>query len=259
MADKIKTYIINLKQSSDRRQYIQKEVSNYLFLDSEFIEAVDGRVLPTEEIALLFDRKRFEKYYSRRPFPGEIGCTLSHRECYRKFLESEEEVALILEDDIHLLYEQDVGKVLQEAVCLLEKAPATLLYLQPPRLCWSFSGQQFAGNYKLYSMWCGVGSAIYLINRKGAQKMLSCSYPYWLADHYELFRLKGIHIKAVFPTFAAVDEEIAGKTDISRKIDVCIPHSVRWLFYRIRLEFIKRFVSILVFVGLLKLLDSDNK
>lgn len=259
MAGKIKTYIINLKQSSGRREYIQKEVSNYPFLDSEFIEAVDGRVLSSEEITLLFDRKRFEKYYSRWPFPGEIGCTLSHRECYRKFLDSEEEVALILEDDIHFLYEQDVRMVLQEAVCLLEKAPATLLYLQPPRLCWSFSGQRFIGNYKLYSMWCGVGSAIYLINRKGAQKMLSCSHPYWLADHYELFRLKGIHIKTVLPTFAVVDEEIAGKTDISRKMDVRIPHNLKWLFYRVRLEFVKRFVSFLEVVGLLKLLDSDSR
>lgn len=254
--DRIKTYIINLKRSVDRKKYIWNETDKYSFLDRELVEAVDGRLLSEEELNARFDRKRFEKCYARYPFPGEIGCTLSHLECYRRFLESDETVALILEDDIHFLHEQDVDFLLQEAVRILEKSPATLLYLQPPRYCWTIGRKRIGREYNLYSMWSGIGSAIYLINRKGAERMISCKHPYWLADHYELFRLKGIYIKTIYPTFAMVDEDIASKTDISRKMNVRLPRNFRWLFYRCRISLVKQIPFILYNWGFLKNLQK---
>lgn len=252
----IKTYIINLKHSVDRRKYIWNETDKYACLDRELVEAVDGRLLSEDELNVQFDRKRFERCYARYPLPGEIGCTLSHLKCYRKFLDSSETVALILEDDMCFLYEQDVDFLLQEAVRFLEKAPATLLYLQPPRYCWTIGKKPIGRKYSIYSMLNGVGSAIYLINRKGAERMMSCKLPYWLADHYELIRLKGIHIKTIYPTFATIDDDVAGKADISRKRDVRLPRNFRWLCYRCRFSLVKRIPFILKNLGLLKLMQE---
>ena len=39
---KIKTYVINLKRSADRREYILKETARYACMDVELVEAVDG-------------------------------------------------------------------------------------------------------------------------------------------------------------------------------------------------------------------------
>lgn len=249
---RIKTYIINLKHSVDRKKYIWNETDKYSCLDRELVEGVDGRLLSEEELNLQFDRKRFERCYARYPFPGEIGCTLSHLKCCRKFLESDETVALILEDDMHFLHEQDVDFLLQEAVHILEKAPATLLYLQPPRFCWTIGKKQIGREYSIYSMLNGVGSAIYLINRKGAERMMSCKHPYWLADHYELIRLKGIHIKTIYPTFAIVDEDITVKVDISRKKNVRLPRNFRWFCYRCKYWFVEQIPVVLKSFGLLK-------
>ena len=99
---KIKTYVINLKDSVDRRKAILAETAKYPFMDVELVEAVDGRKLKQEEIKACFDLKKFVNHYYRTPKGGEIGCTLSHRICYRKLLESEEEFALVLEDDVCL-------------------------------------------------------------------------------------------------------------------------------------------------------------
>lgn len=250
--NRIKTYIINLKHSVDRKKYIWNETDKYSCLDRELVEAVDGRLLSEEELNVQFDRKRFERHYARYPFPGEIGCTLSHLKCYRKFLESDETVALILEDDMCFLHEQDVDFLLQEAVRILENAPATLLYLQPPRYCWTIGKKPIGRKYSIYSMLNGVGSAIYLINRKGAKKMMSCKHPYWLADHYELIRLKGIHIKTIYPAFATVDEGIAGKTGILRKDDVRLPRNLKWLYYRGKYWFKEQTPLVLKSLRLLK-------
>ena len=97
---KIKTYIINMKESVERRERVLKEVSRYSFLDIEWVEAVNGKQLMEVQIGQLFDRKRFYSRYDREPLPGEIGCTLSHRECYRRLLWSDCKYALILEDDV---------------------------------------------------------------------------------------------------------------------------------------------------------------
>ncbi|MCD8267264.1 MAG: glycosyltransferase family 25 protein [Parabacteroides sp.] len=249
----IETYIINLKRSVNRKNFIWGETDKYPFLNRELIEAIDGRLLSEEELNMQFDRKHFENIYARSPFPGEIGCTLSHLKCYQKLLDSDEAVALILEDDIHFLHEQDTKYLLQDATRILENAPATLLYLQPPLLCWRFGRKQIGRGYSIYSMWNGLGSAMYLINRKGAEKILSCKRPYWLADHYELFRLKGVHIRTIYPTFATIDENIAENSDISMNVDVRLPRNLRGFYYRARIWIIKQVPFILKCLGLLKL------
>ena len=78
---KIKTYIINLKESVGRKDQVLREVSRYPFMDIELVEAVNGRMLMEEQVEMLFDWKNFSYRYGHEPLPGEIGCTLSHREC----------------------------------------------------------------------------------------------------------------------------------------------------------------------------------
>lgn len=56
---KIKTYIINLKESVERREQTLKEVSHYPFMDIEWVEAVNGRTLTEEQVELLLTGKIF--------------------------------------------------------------------------------------------------------------------------------------------------------------------------------------------------------
>ena len=103
MSKLIKTYIINLKKSVKRHDYMQSILSPYSFIDIHFIEAVDGRTLSEEEVEQAFDNKNTIKHYGRKLNRGEIGCTLSHRKCYATLLESDAPYALILEDDIKIM------------------------------------------------------------------------------------------------------------------------------------------------------------
>lgn len=86
----MKTYIINLKESIQRRESVLQATSAFPFLDVELIEAVNGKLVTEEEIKNSFDVTKFAQRYGRSPAEGEIGCTLSHRVCYERLLASNE-------------------------------------------------------------------------------------------------------------------------------------------------------------------------
>ena len=56
---KIKTYVINLKESVVRRNALLSEVAKYPCMDVEIVEAVNGRKMSSEDIKKNFDVLKF--------------------------------------------------------------------------------------------------------------------------------------------------------------------------------------------------------
>lgn len=198
---KIKTYIINLKESVDRRESVLAETAKYPFMDVELVEAVDGRKLKPEELQSRFNSKKFINCYYHTPRGGEIGCTLSHRECYRKLLESDEEFALILEDDVKFLYPEDVESTLKDILNSYSSNNPYFITLAMhigyyPKKC------RKLGKYTFYKIYNAYGTCAYLINRKVAKCLLSISIPYTLADDFPFMGQRGIWLDSIYPTFA---------------------------------------------------------
>lgn len=80
----MKTYVVNLARSIDRRVYMENLLKTYSNLDVEFIDAVDGRIMSEGECNESFDIKRFAKEMLKEVRPGEIGCTLSHQNVIKR-------------------------------------------------------------------------------------------------------------------------------------------------------------------------------
>lgn len=214
---KIKTYVINLKESVVRREAVLAETAKYFFMDVELVEAVDGRKLDPEEVKACFDSKKFIYRYHRTPKGGEIGCTLSHRKCYRKLLESDEEFALILEDDVNFLYPEDVGTTLRNILDNYSNDKPYFITLAKHFLYYPKKYRKL-GKYTFYRISNAYGTYAYLINRKAAQCMLSVSRPFIVADDYPYIRKRGIQVKGIYPTFtvdASVKDMIP--TDIQQE------------------------------------------
>lgn len=97
-------FVINLDSSTERMDRMSRRL-NELKISFERIPAVNGRDLSDELISqITYPYNHFE---SRVRFPrtltkGEVGCFLSHRKCWEKLIESNEEWALIMEDDIRI-------------------------------------------------------------------------------------------------------------------------------------------------------------
>lgn len=96
----MKTYVINLERSVHRREHILGEVNRF-GLDYELIKAVDGAKMTDEERERLCDMNEVRKYPEWLS-PGMLGCSLSHYNVYRKIIEDNVDIALVLEDDVIL-------------------------------------------------------------------------------------------------------------------------------------------------------------
>ena len=105
----MKALIVNLQDCEERRDAIKKQMEALRSIDYEFIDAVDGRKMNTQELNQLFNLKRFKSLYFREARPGEVGCTMSHQRCFQAIIDQNLPYALLLEDDAVL---DDVNRII---------------------------------------------------------------------------------------------------------------------------------------------------
>lgn len=201
----MKTFVINLKEAVERREYMQQQLkllSHSLIV--EFIDAIDGRVMNELEQKEKFDVDKFRLRYTNEVRPGEIGCTLSHQKCYRKLLASEDKYVLILEDDI--VVHQSIDIVLPE----IEK----LLNVDEPRIIllsgwyWYLGTKAIKEHYRLANVYDAFLTHAYAINREAASLMIE-QRPFITADDWFYIRKKGIKLYAVLPHL--LDQDWSGE------------------------------------------------
>ena len=95
--DKLSIYVVSLEKDVHRREQLAKQFTQF-YPTMNIIDAVDGRKLSDDIIRNL--TKGYVQKYHKQMSPGELGCTMSHIKALEQFLESDSDVALILEDDI---------------------------------------------------------------------------------------------------------------------------------------------------------------
>lgn len=200
----IQAFVINLKRAFCRKEHMQELLEKYTFLDVKFIHAVDGQLLTDKGVADSFDECQSYKRYGRKLNRGEIGCTLSHINCYQKLVEGTGNYTLILEDDISIL--KDIS-VLPSLMSLIDNNIPTVLLLSGDY--WytkEISKQDGLSVVKVYD---AVGAYAYVINKSAAELILSkYSKPSHVADHWMLYRELGIRILALKPYL--IDANIGG-------------------------------------------------
>lgn len=98
------SFVINLDSSVGRMKQISTQL-NQLNIPFERISAVDGRNLSDSQIEKLsysVKDRDIRIRFTRDLTVGELGCFLSHKLCWTKLIDSTEEWALIMEDDIQI-------------------------------------------------------------------------------------------------------------------------------------------------------------
>ena len=91
-------FVVNLDRSIERFRCISESLESF-GLSFTRISAIDGKLLTKNELQKLAVPKDERLLCFRELTPGEVGCFLSHRECWKKLVESDQNWALILEDD----------------------------------------------------------------------------------------------------------------------------------------------------------------
>ena len=163
--------LINLPRSADRRTRMEQRLSD-IGLAYELLPAVDGRA-QWEQLVPSVDVPAFERHVGRDVLPGEVGCYHSHLQAWQRFLASDQQVLLVLEDD--MVFHDDFVEALRTA--LRGRAHWDMLKLAKIRakqpVC-----QGLLGPYRLNAyVGAATGFGAYLVQRATAQHLLPALLP----------------------------------------------------------------------------------
>ncbi len=196
----MKIFVINLKTSLQRRKIMERQL-NKLKLPFEFFDAVQGSALTQEEVMAYYDKD----FYNTRPgyfTPGMAGCTLSHYFLYKKIVEENIKIALILEDDMQL--NKDLPGMLEKLSAQIRNDEVIMLFYQSYfaiNLCGP-TASSLNNKYNLFQVADTKGlrsTGGYLITYEAAKSMAEkllpfCAFPDDWKSFYDRKILNGVRV-----------------------------------------------------------------
>ena len=210
----MKVFAINLKDSVERKEHIIKECAKYGIIP-EICEAVDGRLLTEQE--LLMNAKDYKINGLTR---GEIGCSLSHLNIYKKIIEDNIDIALILEDDA--IFKEDINKILEEINKFNKSTDKSFLYLLSKSYSYISNRSIKLGSITLYDIYRASLTHGYVINNKAAKSLAAYVHPVrYTADDWKMLKFgANINIFCVVPeitdTLSSFSSVIQGRNEFEK-------------------------------------------
>jgi glycosyl transferase, family 25 len=192
----MKVYIINLDRHSERLAHMREQLSGIPF---ERISAIDGATAAPTVRGL----SRFE-----------MACLESHRTAWRRFLDTSDTHACVLEDDVHV--RPDFAETVRSEAWIPADAHSVKLdtYFQEVKLGKrqkTIAGREIARLYSRHE-----SAAAYVVTRAGALRYLEMSASAKVPADYCVFprnpRRLGLRIYQMIPAVAIQDHLIDAAT-----------------------------------------------
>jgi len=175
-------FLINLDRSIKRRADMEARLSA-LGLDYTWFHAIDGRA-NWSELAPSVTIPAFERNVGRAVMQGEIGTYHSHLGVWKAFLATDNDIALVLEDDV--VFHDDFLAALHAAVAAVDQwdfLKLNKIRAKHPRV------QGKIGPYSLNAYFgAATGLGAYLITRDLAARLLPAMLPVTRPIDHELDR-----------------------------------------------------------------------
>jgi glycosyl transferase family 25 len=204
----VRSYVINLARSPDRRTHIIDELKK-TGLDYEIIAAVDGRDLDLSDAAVVDSSLPFID--PSLPIvdiglaAGTAGAALSHLSAYRKIIADGLDAALVLEDDVIL--PADLGSLADAVADQLASAEVVLLSVDSPDPCkMSVEGSIQLPNSRLLALPIDIcqprSAGAYIVTREACERMVKRLQPVRVqADAWCFFYREGLldRVRCVVP------------------------------------------------------------
>ncbi|MCR9153722.1 MAG: glycosyltransferase family 25 protein [Bacteroidetes bacterium] len=175
----LKTYIVHVASFTERRKQLDKHLANNPFLDPQFI--LEGDIADLNDTIL-------DRYFKGRMHAKAAGasCVYKHLRAFENLVEKDE-MALILEDDIHLNknFTKQIKKVIAEAKA--RKLEGFIISLDDSILRYVKGSERVKGQL-LYKKQADRFAGCYLMDKKAAKAMLEECYTHKIGtpvDHYQ--------------------------------------------------------------------------
>lgn len=174
----IPIYVISLKRSPERRAAMKTQL-DYLNIDFEFFDAVDGKCLDDMQ-AQLVDNAQALHDWGHELTLGEIGCAWSHISVYQHIVDNGISRCIILEDDakLHIKFNEIVDDILNN-----DESEIVFLHHGKAK-SWPWF-KNVSNGYRLHryrvpsknSKRAVFSAAGYMVTLAAAKKMLSIAFP----------------------------------------------------------------------------------
>lgn len=172
----MKFYVINLDRSPQRLESIRKNFERF-GLDFVRVPAVDGTALSDETIAAVYDPGRNRRRFFTQLKRGEIACFMSHRSAWQRLLESSDDYAIVMEDDMEWL--ADPSQIIRDLDPVMNDPEGRIVKL----FCKRSVGEAPASDRPIGVMEQPVvvplGMVAYAVNRAGAERLLKATARFW--------------------------------------------------------------------------------
>lgn len=171
--NQIPIYIVSLKQDKERRSVLERSLKRN-DLQYDVFNAVDGRHLTDSQSHLVSDEALNREMGMR---PGEIGCAMSHALLYQKIKNSENEEAIILEDDA--IISKNFVKLAKDPQKFRDlDADILILFNHPKSYKLKGSAEASELGRLQFKFWGRVmGNVGYCISHRGAQILAESALP----------------------------------------------------------------------------------
>jgi glycosyl transferase family 25 len=238
----MKTFVISLKRSVERRQFMIEQM-NRLGLDYEIFDAIDCKEVTENDIS----RYRSDSPYWQTASIGIVCATLSHYLVFKKIVEQGLEYALVLEDDA--LLPKNIKNILAELEKVIKKDEIILLYYAGFKvLKLSLVGVETIKSGKLLFPVNieDVGSAAaYIVHKNVAMNLIRINMPFkGMTDSWGIFYNNGgfDSCRCLYPpqikpkNFKSSIDYIDPKSMIGKIVNMVNKHKIPVLFQLLALR-----------------------
>ncbi|MDC1450396.1 glycosyltransferase family 25 protein [Candidatus Thioglobus sp.] len=197
---KIIIFVMNPEKYFERRKALKLLLEKTPF-QFKFIAINDDKELTPDSIKKNHDSKRTIDSFGRDFSRGELASTLNHLLSYEKFLYSENDLAIIMEDDADFIVDEFIF-VIERLIKIIDKSKPQVFLLTPVVSYLNNNSRDLSKNYKVVKVIQSWDSSGYVINRKAAEKMIKANSKSWfIADDWVRYKRHAkVDLFSVIPT-----------------------------------------------------------
>ena len=252
---KIIIFVMNPEKYCERRIALTKLLEKTLF-QFQFIAINDDLELTPTAIAKNHDSKRTIDSFGRDFSRGELASTLNHLLSYKKFLDSENDLAIIMEDDADFIID-DFIFVIKRLIKIIDQRKPEVYLLSPVISYLKNNVKDLSEDYKIVKVIQSWDSSGYIVNREAAKKMIKANSRSWIiADDWVRYKRHGkVDIYSVIPTIIKQNLDIFDSNLMASRNQAIKSRSLKYILSRLShkiISDIKKYFWLIPFKGYIR-------
>jgi glycosyl transferase family 25 len=252
---KIIIFVMNPDKYYERRVALTELLEKTPF-QFEFIAINDDVELTDKAIATNHDSKRTIDSFGRDFSRGELASTLNHLLSYKKFLESENDLAIIMEDDADFIIDEFIF-VIKWLIKIIDQRKPEVYLLTPVISYLKNNVKDLNEDYKIVKVIQSWDSSGYIINREAAMKMIKANSRSWfIADDWVRYKRHAkVDIYSVIPTIIKQNLKVFDSNLMASRNNAIKSKSLKYILSRLShkiISDIKKYFWLIPFKGYIR-------